>query len=396
MKKISSWFLTIALLPLIFPVIFILYLISLFKPVYINRVDAGRIGHLYNTYHLLILRRIGGAQFILINYLDSSTNKVANWVWLKLFMKEMTIIPHLAFFFDKFFVILKRLGLKNKFHAPVKSFNVKEKPTPYSQIPNSKPLLSFSEGEIQQGLNYLKRFQTEPYKYICFFNRDPAYLNHFAPNHDWKHHDYRDSSVRHYQKMVNYFSAKKLHSFRMGSITSEKFEVNDPFVHDYANSPDRSDFLDIYLSAYCKFFILTDSGISIFSELFARPIAFCNVVPICRFSPAGYLNIFIPKKFMKKSQQRQMTFREIFAIGDIEFTAKEINSLDLELIENTDDEILDMALELESKLLGTYQESAEEKALLNKYWELHPRKFLRRGNFEISGSYLLKNRHLLS
>lgn len=179
------------------------------------------------------------------------------------------------------------------------------------------------------------------------------------------------------------------------SKVQDHFPEENRLIHDYSNSSDQNDFLDIFLAAHCKFFMLADSGMSIFPEIFARPLGFHNVVPLSRFSSNGGSVLMIPKRFIKKSENRIMTFREIFALGDLDFSRESMIKHDFELIDNTEEEILDLALEIEAKLNNTYQETEEERDLINHYWEMHPRKFFRRGSFNISGTYLLKNKNLL-
>ena len=48
---------------------------------------------------------------------------------------------------------------------------------------------------------------------------------------------------------------------RMGSAVGKKIDTTHPGIIDYAISGKRTDFLDIYLSANCRFFISSGSGI---------------------------------------------------------------------------------------------------------------------------------------
>ena len=51
-------------------------------------------------------------------------------------------------------------------------------------------------------------------------------------------------------------------------------------IIDYANSSMRSDFLDIYLLANCKFCISTDYGLDEICVIFKKPVAYVGVAPI--------------------------------------------------------------------------------------------------------------------
>ena len=57
----------------------------------------------------------------------------------------------------------------------------------------------------------------------------------------------------------------------MGKFQDKNFNFSDPKIIDYTNSEFRSDFLDIYLSANCKFFLTTMSGLDNLLPIFNIP-----------------------------------------------------------------------------------------------------------------------------
>ena len=58
----------------------------------------------------------------------------------------------------------------------------------------------------------------------------------------------------------------------MGSIVKENISTNNNKIINYANSQNRTDFLDIYLISKCKFYISTGTGLDLVATLFRKPL----------------------------------------------------------------------------------------------------------------------------
>jgi putative glycosyltransferase (TIGR04372 family) len=110
-------------------------------------------------------------------------------------------------------------------------------------------------------------------------------------------------------------------------------------VFDYAFSPERHDWLDIFFASQCRFLIGTQSGLSHVGDTFGVPTLYTNWV--CWGFPPWYgTNVFLPKTFWSRTRQRVLTVDEILEakLGCCEnpdiFDAREI-----ELIDNTPEEL---------------------------------------------------------
>ena len=72
--------------------------------------------------------------------------------------------------------------------------------------------------------------------------------------------------------------------FRMGINVLKPLKSSNPKVIDYANSDMRNEFMDIYLSAMCNFFMSMGSGIDGVPIIFRRPIAYIGHLPFGNFA----------------------------------------------------------------------------------------------------------------
>ena len=93
--------------------------------------------------------------------------------------------------------------------------------------------------------------------------------------------------------------------------------IVNPKLIDYANNGMRTDFLDIYLSAKCKFIICSDTGMSFPAEVFKRPLVYVNWTA-CLMLPLYALNaLIIFKKFYLKKiiSYFNFTFNYTFVVS---------------------------------------------------------------------------------
>ena len=145
-------------------------------------------------------------------------------------------------------------------------------------LDNSPPNLTFTPNEISRGQDLLTRLGLErDQPYVCLCVRDASYLAETNPTRDWSYHDYRDSHIGDYVQMAEVLVSRGYAVIRMGKIVTEPFTVDNNRVVDYASSPLRNDFGDIYLFANCSFCISTSTGMDALAFLFRRPVGMVNL-----------------------------------------------------------------------------------------------------------------------
>jgi putative glycosyltransferase (TIGR04372 family) len=181
----------------------------------------------------------------------------------------------------------------------------------------------------------------------------------------------------------------------MGSVVSESLDLSDDRIVDYSCNGDRTDFLDLFLSAKCKLFLNSGSGIDALPKIFRTPQVGANITPLNYIGPNAV--VFIPKKYWLVKEKRFLTFKEIIQ-SDIGYYLKSneyINS-GIELIENTADDIYYALVEANDRLNGVWEPDEQDIYMQKKFQDLflpHPK--LPNIRSPISAKFLRENSKLL-
>ena len=262
----------------------------------------------------------------------------------------------------------------------------------------TKPHISFTKQETLKGIDSIKRIGIEgDSPYVCFLGRDSTYLNTIEPNKDWDYHSYRDFDINDILEAAEYLSLKKMFSIRMGSITKKPLISNNPMIIDYATNY-RTDFLDIFLTANCKFFVSCGTGIDTVADIFRRPVAHINFLPLEGIHSWYQNGLTIPKKIWSSKESRLLTFKEIIESGVGRFLqTKQYNEFGLKIIDNTPTEIAELVCEMEQRLTGVWVPDQDDEELQQCFWSLFQKSELH-GTIKarIGTSYLRDNIDLLS
>ena len=233
--------------------------------------------------------------------------------------------------------------------------------------------LSFSTEENLLGQEFLKNIGiTRNEKYIYLIVRDSKYLSVHEPNTNYEDHNYRDSDIDTYKKAILALAEKGYWIFRMGKIVEKPLHINHERVIDYANSPYRSDFLDIWLGAHCFFSISTGLGLDAVPVIYRKPIVFVNAMPLGHINTTYNPNtIWLPKRVVWSDTKQQLTLKEQIQTGIIGFVlTHEYKDTGVELIDNSPDDIMRSVFELEEKLSGKWESQSQDEELYNKFWEI--------------------------
>ena len=232
---------------------------------------------------------------------------------------------------------------------------------------------------------------------VVFANRDSAHLSHRFSSKDWSYHDYRDNSIASMTPMAEAMTARGYLAVRIGAHAEEPIHSENPWIFDLPFSG-RTEEIELFVSNRCRFFIVTTSGIGDLGRMFRKPVACTNTAPFLtvvrlKTQPA---DLWIPKHHWSVEQKRFMTFSEIVECGAGHFDRTEQYSANgIELVENTAEEITDIALETDAILSGHHHIGAAEQRLYDRFWKiaLEGRKWT--GESRIALSFLSRHSHLV-
>jgi putative glycosyltransferase (TIGR04372 family) len=267
----------------------------------------------------------------------------------------------------------------------------------YGLLAHTEPHLSFTAEEERLGYETLEKIGVEKdAPFVCFHARDSAYLDAIYPDLNWHYHDYRDSNIHNYIPAMEELICRGYYAIRMGAIVKEALNTANPKIIDYATNS-RTEFMDIFLGAKCYFFLGSTAGIYAISEIFRRPIAWVNHIPLEHAPTWGKNNLFIPKKLWLREEHRFLTFREILDSGVGRFIENEqYEKYGIEVIENTPEEITALAIEMDERLKGTWQTTEEDEKLQRRFWALFkPSELNQVFRSRIGAEFLRQNQELL-
>ena len=268
----------------------------------------------------------------------------------------------------------------------------------HNVLEKTPPRLSFSPEEEQFGQQALEEMGIpNGVPFVCFAARDTTYLTETFPEQDFRYHDYRNSKIGNYIYAAKAMVDRGYYAIRMGATVATRLDTHGSGIIDYAGGESRSDFLDIYLAANCRMFIGSADGITGTPLIFRRPISMVNFIPLGDLWLWSDNHLSIPKKLWLRREHRFMTVGEI-TDSDVRMFVRteQYDRLEIEVIENTPEEIASVVIEMDDRLSGTWPTSEEDEELQNRFWSVY------RSNYtyatvksRIGAQFLRENRNLL-
>jgi putative glycosyltransferase (TIGR04372 family) len=206
--------------------------------------------------------------------------------------------------------------------------------------------------------------------YVCIHARDSRDLDT-----NGLQHSARNVDIFSFTRVVKYLAKHNIVVFRMGDPSMPPLEGlcdEHDNLYDYAHMKCRAPMLDLVLSANCMFFVGTSSGASYMPTIFNRPLVAVGVSLPFNFCPSGFeSDIGIPKLFRKIDTGDLCSFKEIFENGLSECrSSEEISQKGYELVENTEEEIGEVAAEMFERLSGSWSSTDFDEQLQHRVQSL--------------------------
>lgn len=241
--------------------------------------------------------------------------------------------------------------------------------------------------------------------FVCIASRDTAYLDTTFSGCDNTYHDYRDSNINFLNLAAEYLRTKDITTVRMGRFVNNEVQFDN--CVDYANEF-YDELMDIALAKACKFFVGDSCGIVILPMVLNVPCVLKNVVPSFLDAWGGHpqnpLNLFIFKKYYYKPEKRFLSIREMMKVEKkCGYFGGKYAEEHIEIVENTAEEILDLVMEMNERIDGTWIETKEDIQLRSQYRNIFD-KWCEQEHFNsgamlhanVGAAFLRKNRFLLN
>ncbi len=239
------------------------------------------------------------------------------------------------------------------------------------KLPYSKKNINFLLDEKDKGKKeLLEKFGVgENDKFVCFLVRDQEFLKKLYPGSDFSSHEYRNINISNFIEAAKALSKRGYYVFRMGKFQEKSFNTEDPKIIDYANSEFRSDFLDIYLSAHCKFFLTTMSGLDNLLPIFNIPTI---VIPLNLAIARQYKNYLISTKVFVNEHNEKVSLKELFE-KDLIFRQKkeDFDKAKIKPLDPTSSQIHKLVIEMDDHIINGKKYNQEEEELNQKFWNIY-------------------------
>lgn len=251
------------------------------------------------------------------------------------------------------------------------------------------PIIRLSADVEQRGAECLKKLGVVEGKWIVALHVRAAGFKGDSKVGGFNGHRLADE--RTYGEAVRYIRQRGGEVIRLGEEPAP-LELRGEVI-DYAVSPHKSDWMDLYILSKAKFVLGSSSGLTPGAGLFGTPVVATN------FCPTPYRNeegsIVIPKLIWSEKQQRLATFQEWFQppIFEMENGAL-LGQMGYKFIDNTPEEIREAVEEMLDVLDGRLKYTTEEDSLQERFKSLEPIECGRAYLARLPRRYLERNKNL--
>ncbi len=338
LKRISFFIIRFSLSIPLLPAAFA---IKLSKYKYVN-IYVDRIGHLAIEPDALIKAQKMGLIDYFIPIMLAPESRISNIHLIKYWKQYFIIIqnPFACFVFRSIcFWGIGEFNINNYMRnigSTQECFSIS------SKWGDRSPLLKITDEDEQWLKSMLNQLGVpEEQWFVCIHNRESGYspIDEYVQNH-------RNSSIENMRGAIDEIILRGGWVIRLGDPSMNSLDPIPPQYIEYTKSPLRSARLDVLLCAKSKFILGNTSGIALVGSVFGTPCALCNMTPISALG-INKRDISIPKLYYSNQLKRILTVSELVKYGleSCQF-ATIYDSLNIVLIENSNSQIRDLAVEM--------------------------------------------------
>ena len=355
MKALKT-FLQFGLRLLALPVVFILYLLK--KSVVIEFVlpNVTLFGHLALEPEKVLSniasqksRSVGEPKRILIWSLGKSREQV-NKALVKIWRRELFVLPS---------AIVDAMHRASKwlpnFEMRVLQFDKLHENDHVLDHCDSN--LKFTSSEIEMGEKYLRHVGIEAHTpYICLVVREAAWAPPTTgPSSSGT---LRSRSFEDFLLAAEALADLGVAVIKLGAAGT--FKTAGTKIIDYANSKDKSEFLDVYLPAHAKCVVSTMSGPDAVALVGRVPVLYVDIAQYSLCFAGTRLVTWVPARLISKKSGRAMSLSETFESGAGRFLGSSaFEQAGIKIVQSSPEQIRDYCLDF-YKSLSAPKSDAEQ------------------------------------
>lgn len=337
---------------LYFPVAVLLYVCRIRL---VQLTNPGRIGHLCIEPDCFVKEGLLGLRPRFLGLLLAPQRVVANKVVIDLWKHCLPVVtstlacrllsPLIKYSFVRYSVDHYVVAINDTAAAPRILAGWGDRP----------PLLKKDWVNFPEGWEALQALGMPPGAwYVCVHSRD----GHYSVSDEHLHY-YRNSSIENYRLAMQAIVDRGGWCVRVGERTPTAMPPMRGVI-DYANSSAKSDWMDVFLCANCRFFLGNSSGLYLLATVFGVHAVLANLIPVSSALPVGSGDLGIPKILRSRKSGQLLTYREILGtpIGNFRYASQyEAECITVE--ENSPEDIRDLTIEMLDEI--TTAESRDAK-----------------------------------
>ena len=276
------------------------------------------------------------------------------------------------------------------------SLNNIEGRDPLQLVDNTEQHIDFTSEEQEEAHRDCRALGVDPHApFVSVLGRDTGYLDFIKEPTD--KNSYRNVEINTFVPAMEYL-ADSYQVIRLGNIAKERVDSTHQNIIDYPFSDNKTEMLDVFLSAKCRFFVSVGTGLdAIAAYNFRIPVLYVNYIPIQYLTELKRNTICIFKKLWNTDKNRYFTLTEILS-SDLQYgaTPETLDPLNAKVHDNSAEEILAVTQEMNERLNGTWRETEEDAVLQKRFWARFRKVY---GDFpceaRIGTAFLRENPHLL-
>jgi putative glycosyltransferase (TIGR04372 family) len=187
--------------------------------------------------------------------------------------------------------------------------------------------------------------------FVCLHVRERGFYGEQAglagtPN------DFRNPDIANYLPAARALAERGFRVVRLGDSSMQPIPCMDRVI-DYAHSPLRNPWLDVYCIAKCRFIVGSPSGPTDVARLFNVPVLATDFLPLGAW-PFGRADLFLPKLRRCRRDGRPLTLAEAMRpplLGNINPLLFDMYGI--AIVDNTADEIVEGVADMIARLEGS-------------------------------------------
>ncbi len=221
------------------------------------------------------------------------------------------------------------------------------------------PLFSLCHEDYEKGWNCLRSLGLPQNAwFVTLHVREPGWRDNHSPDEN-----FRNADIKTYIPAIKAITDAGGWVLRIGDSGMSRIPEM-PQLIDYAHSEVKSDWMDIFLCAQCRFMIGTSSGMCVIASAFGVPLVMTNLLPAYAVYHYTSQDLFIPRLCFSKGRGNHLSFHELISppISTVEGQSH-FDNRNIRVVPNSSEEIKALVEEMLEKCAGNLKYSEEDEIL---------------------------------